>query len=405
MDMTRPYDLVVLGATGFTGRLVAHHLGERLAGTDVSWAIAGRRTEALEAVRDELDHAGEGRSGATPHVEVVDVSDLVGLLDLAARTHVVASTAGPFGRLGELVAQACVRSGTHYCDTTGEPAYFGLLRARYHRDAERRGVRLVPACAFEAVPADLGARLAAQRLPQNAPIQVRGYLAMDAAWSGGTARTAVEALQRGRARAPARNSGDGVRPVGLLPQTVHHVPELGSWAVPMPTIDPAVVLRSAQLLDGYGTVFRYGHYLRARGPVHAAGLAVAGAAAVTLAKLPPARRALQRVLPESGDGPSPERRARSWFSAVFLAESGDGPDRVRAHARLAGGDPGYDETAVMLGEAALALAHDPPPPRAGVLTPASGLGERYLTRLREMGLHVAANGGESHLDAGPSASD
>lgn len=382
MSTDRPYDVVLLGATGFTGRLVADYLATRLAGTDVTWAIAGRRGDALSALRDELAAAAPS---PVPAVEVVDAGDLVGLLDLAARTRVLASTAGPFERLGELGAQACVRSGTHYCDTTGEPAYVQHLQSRYHRDAERRGVRLVPACAFESVPHDLGARLAAQQLPQHAPIRVRGYVAIAAAPSAGTLRTALEARSPGRPpRRPAPDP-DALRPVGALPRTIHYVDELGRWALPLPSLDERIVMRSAQLLDGYGTVFRYGHYLRVGGPLSAAGRLAAGTGA-GVARFPPARALLRRLLPPAGTGPSPERRARSWFTVNFFGESGGAQPEARSHVRVAGGDPAYGGSARMLAEAALALAHDAPVPRAGVLTPASGLGEGYLERLRGAGL-------------------
>ena len=164
----RPYDLVLLGATGFTGGLTAAHLAGQLAGTDLRWAIAGRDRSRLEALAATLP--------GTPSVEVVDVHDLVGLLDLAARTRVLATTVGPFARHGELVAQACVRSGAHYADITGEPAFVDLLRRRYDADARRAGVKLVSCCGFDSVPHDLGVRFTVAQLPDDVPITVRGYV-------------------------------------------------------------------------------------------------------------------------------------------------------------------------------------------------------------------------------------
>lgn len=371
----RDYDLVLLGATGFTGSLVARHLADRMAGSGRRWAIAGRRGERLREIAAELDDG--------PDVEVVDVHDLVGLLDLAERTRVVATTVGPFAQHGELVAQACARRGAHYADITGEPGYVDLLEQRYDADARRRGVRLVPCCGFDSVPHDLGAWWTVQHLPDDAPIELRAYVRVDGRFSGGTAHTALDAIGGGLAptRLPDRSADD--RRVRGLPMRVHFAERLGAYGVPLPTVDPAIVRRSALALADYGPDFAYGHYaqVRRRGTV-AAGLLGAGAVGA-LARLGPTRALLRRALPDPGTGPDEARRARSRFQVTFVAET---PTR-RLVTRVSGGDPGYDETARMLGEAALQLADDPAPTEpAGLCTPAVGLGAPYQRRLEEVGM-------------------
>ncbi|GGI09656.1 saccharopine dehydrogenase family protein [Egicoccus halophilus] len=374
----RDYDLVLFGATGFTGRLVAGHLARRTAGTTVRWAVAGRSRDRLRALADEL-------AGRAPAVEVVDLDDTDGLRRLTARTAVVASTAGPFVRLGEPLVAACVDTTTDYADITGEPGFVALVRDRYGQPALDAGVRLVTCCGFDSVPHDLGARFTAGLLPQDTEVSVRAYVRADARFSGGTAHSALDAIA-------SRRIGDAGRPAPGAPSLrrvhglalrPHRAPaDLDGYGVPLPTVDPAIVLRSARALPGYGRSFGYGHYaLVGNLPLAAAGLAGASVFGVAAA-LPPTRTLLRKLLPAAGTGPSAERRARSSFSVTFVGKGG-GHTVV---TRVSGGDPGYDETARMLGEAALSLAQDDAGELTGALTPAMALGEPYRTRLEHQGL-------------------
>ncbi len=324
MSTERDHDLVLLGATGFTGQLVAQHLAGRVG--DLRWAIAGRDRQRLEDVAAAVAAVA---GTAPPAIEVVDVGDLVGLVDLAGRTRVLATTVGPYATLGELVVQACVRQGTHYADITGEPGFVSLLRDRYHADAVRQGCKVVNCCGFDSVPHDLGVRFTVDHLPDDAPLTVRGYVSGHGRLSGGTARSALQAIG---ARALPRPDLDRTptaevkRRVTALPARLHRVEELEAWGVPMPTIDPAIVLRSARVLDGYGTAFRYGHFARVRRlPTVIAGVGALGVAA-TLASIGPTRSLLERFLPDPGEGPDEETRARSSFSVTFL-----GREIGRAH--------------------------------------------------------------------------
>lgn len=375
MPASRPHDVVLLGATGFTGRLTAEHLAARTADTDLRLAIAGRRRDALEDLAASLP----GDVG----VEVADTTDLVGLLDLAASTRVLATTVGPYAEHGELVVQACVRQGTHYADITGEPGFVDLIRARYDGDAVRQGVKLVSCCGFDSVPHDLGVRFTVAQLPDDAPLTVRGYVNGQGRASGGTLRSAVGAIASGAVPKLAAPRGSGLeqRDARSLPVRIHRVAALDAWGVPLPTIDPAIVLRSARVY-GYGTSFRYGHYARlANLPTVVAGVAGVGTLAA-MASFRPTRAVLERLLPASGEGPDEATRARSRFDVTFLGEGGG----QRVTTRVAGGDPGYGETSRMLGEAALSLAEDDGPDLAGALTPAVGLGAPYHERLVELGI-------------------
>ncbi|MBS3941275.1 MAG: saccharopine dehydrogenase NADP-binding domain-containing protein [Actinobacteria bacterium] len=374
----RDYDVVLFGATGFTGRLTAAHLARRTSGTTLRWAVAGRSRERLEALAAELP--GEG-----PAIEVVDLADADGLRALTARTGVVATTVGPYMRLGEPIVAACVDTGTDYADITGEPGFVAMVRDRYGEAAHEAGIRLVTCCGFDSVPHDLGAQFTAGQLPQDADLQVRGYVWTRARFSGGTAHSALEAVATRRTGGAGRAAPGAphLRRVRSIPPRVHRATAgLTGYGVPLPTVDPAIVLRSARALPGYGRSFAYGHYaLLERLPTAVAGVVGAGLFAAA-AILPPTRVLMRHLLPAAGDGPSEAVRARSRFSVTFVGDGGG----ERVVTRVSGGDPGYDETARMLGEAALSLAQDARSEYAGALTPAMALGTSYRRRLEDQGM-------------------
>ncbi len=298
MPTDRTYDIVLLGATGFTGGLVAEHLARRLAGSGARWAIAGRSIDKLDAVRDRVATVGQ-----EPAVETVDVHDLVGLLHLAEQTRVLATTVGPYVEHGELVVQACIRSGTDYCDITGEPAFVDRIIDRYDGDAREQGVRVVPCCGFDSIPHDLGVRFTVAQLPSDQPITVRGYVRAKGLPSGGTWNSAVKAIGETDLRSMVGGSGSGSRGSSTgrrargLPLRIQRASELGAWGVPLPTIDPAVVLRSARALDAYGPDFRYGHYAHVEQAATVAGMVGGAGLLMGLAKVGPTRDLLLQAAP------------------------------------------------------------------------------------------------------------
>jgi short subunit dehydrogenase-like uncharacterized protein len=377
----REFDIMLLGATGFTGALTAERLVERLSGTDHRLAIAGRDPVKLEDRKQRL--VASDTWAESVGIVVADNTDLVSLLDAAARTRVLLTTVGPYEDLGELVVQACIRQGTDYADITGEPRFVNRILARYDGDARRAGVRVVNCCGFDSIPHDLGVQFTVEHLPDDVPVRVRGIFSAGGQLSGGTARTAVRHFSRmgePSPRPPRREQTD--RRVGSLPLRPHRVPEVEGWAVPAPTIDPQIVLRSARALPEYGPDFRYGHFLRLSSLPKVAGLGAGLVGAVAAAQLGPTRRLLERMLPDPGSGPDEETRARGWFRVTFLAEAKE--TELRTEVR--GGDPGYEETSRMFAETGLALAFDELPEVSGVVTPAQGLGERLRERIIDTGI-------------------
>ncbi|MEW9515664.1 saccharopine dehydrogenase family protein [Streptomyces tubercidicus] len=380
----RAYDLVLYGATGFTGALTAAYLASHVP-QGCRWALAGRSTAKLEQLRDRL--AQSAPSCAELPLLRADSGDPGSLRELAADTRVLVTTVGPYLVHGEPLVAACAAAGTDYVDLCGEAEFIDRMYVRHEATARASGARLVHASGFDSVPYDLGVRYTVGLLPEGVPIRVDGFVRTNAGFSGGTLSSALTAASRPVAMARAARERQRVepRPVGRTVRAPFGPPvrsgETRTWGVPLPTLDPQIVARSAAALDRYGPDFRYRHYAGVRRLPIAVGGALGAGAVCALAQVPSARRWLSGRL-EPGDGPSPERRARSWFKVRFVASGGG----TRLITEVSGGDPGYDETAKMLAESALSLAFDDLPETAGQVTTAVAMGDALTSRLQEAGI-------------------
>ncbi len=384
MESPRPYDLVLFGATGFTGGLTADYLAAH-APAEMRWALVGRSRAKLEAVAARL--AAASPQGAVPQIVEADAGDREAMRKVAESTRVVVTTVGPYVLYGEPLVAACAAAGTDYCDLTGEPEFVDRTWIDHNAEAERSGARIVHCCGFDSIPHDLGAYFTVKQLPEGVPLAVNGYVRSNAEFSGGTFHSAINAFGRARqtlAAAKERRRAEqrpGGRSIHSAPARVRRMPDLGGWAVPLPTIDGPVILRSAAALDRYGPDFTYGHNLLAK---HLATVGALGAGVGTgfaLAQLPPTRKLLLKMK-SPGEGPSEEKRAKSWFKIVFVGEGGG----KRVVTEVKGGDPGYSETSKMLAESGLCLAFDDLPERAGQLTTAVAMGDPLLERLQKAGI-------------------
>ena len=380
----REFDVVLFGATGFTGGLTADYLAGAVP-VGCRWALAGRNAARLEAVRDRL--ARTDPSLATLPLLHADVTDPASMADVASRSRVVITTVGPYVEHGGPLVAACAEAGTDYVDLTGEPEFVDRTYVEHHARAVETGARIVHACGFDSVPHDLGAMFTVQQLPSGVALRVRGMVRSNATLSGGTLASALGAFSRTRQmkQAHAKRRKVEPRPVGRKVRTTakrpHHDRDAGFWLVPLPTIDPFVVRRSAAALDSYGPDFTYSHYAAVKKLTSVVGgIGLVGGVAAA-AQVPPLRRLLMSRLPQ-GEGPSEERRASSYFSVRFIGEGGG----RTTYTEVRGGDPGYTETAKMLSESALCLAFDDNPPTAGQVTTAVAMGQNLLDRLVRAGL-------------------
>jgi saccharopine dehydrogenase (NAD+, L-glutamate forming) len=392
MPNVRPFDVVLFGATGFTGGLTAEYLAKN--GGNLRWALAGRNVEKLEKVRARLDAARRDANGggALPEVIQADATDAASLRALAESTRIAISTVGPYLLYGEPLVAACAAAGTDYLDLTGESPFATRMAARYHAQAEANGAKIIHSCGFDSIPHDLGVQFTVAALRRGlsdaeaaaAAVTVEGFVRASGQLSGGTwqsmlnvlAQPPVSAAESGVAETPGRS-------VGQVPARIRYRKEHKFWAVPMPSIDPEVVCHSGRLLPSYGRDFKYGHYLSMAHLTQVIAFVIGAAIFVSLARFKPTRLLLAKAR-SSGQGPNEAERAKGFFEVLFVGQAG--PRRVRCRVR--GGDPGYGETAKMLAESALCLAFDRErlPACYGVVPTAAALGAVLTERLQRAGI-------------------
>jgi short subunit dehydrogenase-like uncharacterized protein len=408
----RTHDVVVYGATGFVGRLTAAYLAEH-APENTRIALGGRSRDKLEQVRSRLG----GRAVDWPLV-VVDSGDRAGLDRMAETATVIATTVGPYARYGLPLVGACADAGTHYADLTGEALFMREVIERFEPAAIASGARIVHACGFDSIPSDLGVLVLHEAVRRDGAgeLEQTDYVvtALRGGISGGTIdsmRAQLENMQSAEKRAivndpyslsPARDKepdkvNDGwPRETDL--RTVTRDPVLHRWIAPfvMAATNTRVVRRSNALLDwDYGRRFRYREVMGFEdspiGFAKAAGMTGGLAAFAGAMSWSQSRALLDRVLPSPGEGPSEKTRNNGLFRIEIHGQTSTGAHYVADVA--AHGDPGYAATAVMLGESALALALDGDqlPSRAGILTPATGIGSPLVQRLRAAGFTLEAS--------------
>lgn len=400
---------MLFGVTGFTGRLVAEYLLPIVKSQDVRLAFAGRNEGKLGRVRDELAKAHP--NAADVPLIVADSRDGDALDAMAAEAEVVCTTVGPYARRGAELVAACVRSGTDYCDLTGEVHFMRAMIDAHHEDAQKTGARIVHTCGFDSIPSDLGTLMmqAEAKRRFGRPLdEIKMVVSMKGGFSGGTIASMAELmedatddrdLRRKLANPYALNPDptfDG--PDGRDLMAPHYDADLDLWTAPfvMASVNTRVVRRSNALADfNYGEDFRYSEVMRAgrgiKGRLTAysvSGVLGGFAAAMSWS---PARTALRStVLPSPGEGPDKEARDNGFFVAKFY---GTGSDETGKSVSLKGAvegkaDPGYGETAKMLGESALCLALDGEKldSPGGVRTPATTMGKHLIDRLVDAGM-------------------
>lgn len=384
----RTFDVIVYGATGFTGTLVAEYLA-RSGPRDLKWALAGRNQEKLKAVLAALPR---DTGVPAPTLLSADATQPDSLSKMAAQTRVVLTTVGPYLEHGEPLVRACVEQATDYVDLTGEPPFVDRMIANYHQAAREKGVRIIPCCGFDSIPHDLGVLYTIQKLKPTGAAIVEGFVSARGTFSGGTWQSALGIMSGAfgivaKFRQLEREGlRDGVRTIRHAPMGVRFEKHINGWTAPLMTIDPEVVLRSAQMLTEYGPDFRYAHFARTKSLSTVVAMGVGLGTLVGLAQIP-AARALLRKVKASGEGPSAEERAKGYFKVRFLGQS---EGRI-VQTQVTGGDPGYTDTAKMISESALCLAFDRDKlaPHTGVVTPASGMGQPLIDRLERAGIHFS----------------
>jgi short subunit dehydrogenase-like uncharacterized protein len=402
----RDYDIVLYGATGFVGSRAAEYLAKHPQRDRLRWAIAGRDRNKLEHIKQSL-----GIEASAVAILVADSQDREAVDAIVAKTRVLLNTVGPFALYGGQIVNACVCFKTHYVDITGETTWVRGLIDRYHDRASNEGTRIIPCCGFDSVPADLGSYLMVRHIQQVLGAtcsEVKAYYQMYGGFNGGTIASNSYRYESGQIEL-------GRDPFLLDPSNIH-LPEeieqnrdpihatfdktIDNWVGPfvMGIVNTRVVRRSAALFgqwgEPYSPQFHYQEYTKYNPPLARAKavfvttlmslLEAAFAGAAT-------RQWLQKFLPKPGTGPSEETMNSGWFTTELLGTTVDGR-KVSGMLRFQG-DPSNRATVCFLCESALSLALDKESlpgghQRGGILTPATGLGDVLVERLRKAGLSI-----------------
>ena len=404
-DENREFEIVVWGASGFTGRLTAEVLiGQYGASNELRWAMAGRNREKLEKVRDELTRKAGVDANSIP-ILVGDGDDEEFLDELTRRSSVICTTVGPYAKYGSKLVEACAKNGTSYCDLTGEVHWMQRMIEAHQEAAVESGARIVFNCGFDCIPSDLGVFFLQQEMKRrhgvgcsHIQLRVKGF---SGAASGGTIAsmlTMLEEAEKDPEVVRAMNEPYSLNPKGQQSgpdsaegRTPQYDNDFGQWTAPfmMAGINTKVVRRSNALLEfAYGKGFRYDEaMLMGSGPAgfaKASATSAGSAAMMGAMSIGPLRRLVSGRLPQPGDGPSKAQREAGYFDLLLRGTADDGSvirGRVRGDR-----DPGYGSTSRMLAESAVCLAKDPLDVGGGLWTPASAMGEALLARLGRAGV-------------------
>ena len=393
--MSKDIDIVIYGATGFTGQLCVKYF--QSLDLDIKWAIAGRNLVKLENVASKFSTNVE--------ILVADSDDEKALKDICSRSKVVLSTAGPFHRYGSKLVAACIENDTHYVDITGENFWVKGLIEKHHIEAARRGIRIIPSCGFDSIPSDIGTFFAVKST--NKPIKrVDSFHSWKGEASGGTIETmfAMGDLNLGKEiRDPFLLNPEGSytseqKELSADIFSISKNKDLNAWSGPfiMAGANTRVVRRSEALLtqrqESYGNNFVYQEHSfhKSLGKAFSSAL---GLGLLGLTLISPIRKIVRSLLRKPGEGPSLEVQENGWFDCKYLVESEDGQKSL--YRMFGKGDPGYKVTSKFVAECALSLLEDPETlpggsEYGGVLTSASGLGNILIDRLKNADIHFEA---------------
>lgn len=382
--MTQPkFDIVVYGASGFTGKLVAEYLAAQYGpGSGLTWAMAGRSRDKLATVRDEI-----GAPKDTPLIEA-DAGDPASLKAMVDRAKAILTTVGPYQLYGSELVAACAASGTDYLDLCGEPAWMRQMIDAHHAPAQASGARILFSCGFDSIPFELGVfflqNAAKKQFGAACPLVKGRVRRMKGTFSGGTAaslKATYAAAAKDLSIVPLLKNPFALTPGFEGPKQPPgnkplHDDDLGMWVAPfvMATINTRNVHRSNMLMGfPYGKEFIYDEMMLAGPGEKGEAMAKAIVGANSAMGGPGG--------PKPGEGPSKEERETGMYDILFVGLTPDGK-QIRASVK-GDRDPGYGSTSKMIGESAVCLVREAKDVAGGIWTPGAALGDRLIKRLTD----------------------
>ena len=390
--MSKEFDIIIWGATGFTGRLVAEYIFKNYSSGKLNWAIAGRDKKKLINVRDKI-------ADENIPIIIADSFDEVSLTKMTQRTKVICSTVGPYSKYGSLLVKSCIKTNTHYCDLAGEAQWIRKIVDTYHQEAKNKKIRIVNSCGFDSIPSDIGVYFIYKNLPDvnikldKISMRVSGF---KGSLSGGTyasMNNIITEASKDRLIGKILTNPYGLNPEGQRSgpdkrdlNKVKYDEDSKSWIAPfmMAGINTKIVRRSNALSNySYGKNFTYDESImtgdgfrgRIRAIISVLPLIFLSAKPGSLLK-----RIFNFFTPKPGQGPNKNERENGYYSMRFYIRYND---KSRALVRVTGDrDPGYGSTSKMLAESAICLSKDSLKDTYGVITPSIAMGDQILDRLQ-----------------------
>ena len=393
MSNTKQLDLIIWGATGFTGQLVGDYINKKYSNSTLKWGIAGRNEEKVANVAKRLNIAKD-------RIFIADCNDIESLIKLNSKTKVICTTVGPYAKLGTNLIEACIKTNTNYCDITGETQWIRKMIDKYHSKAKEGKIKIINSCGFDSIPSDMGVFYSQKKLFEKIgkyanKINMR-VAGAKGGISGGTYNSLSNVLEEARVDKEVRKTL--TNPYGLNPIDKQNGPDKAdlqrvifdkisdSWIAPfvMAGINTKIVRRSHALIDfKYGSDFSYDE-------ATLSGKGVLGQVKGYLSLIPIflatrkkgsfIKNIVDYILPKSGEGPSEKTRISGYYNLRFYLTQ---QDKIYLSKVIGDMDPGYGSTSKMLAESAVCLALDKTPETYGILTPSVALGDPLLKRLQE----------------------
>ena len=384
--MNREYDLIIYGASGFTGRLAVEYLDENY--SDLNWAIAGRNEDKLVNISKN--------SKCKPDYFIADSEDNENLLKIASKTRVIASLAGPFNKYSDNLVTQCVEAGTHYLDITGENIWVRDLIDKHHEAAEKKQIKIIPSCGYDSIPSDMGCFYLQRSLNQELQ-RIDGYHRGNGGVSGGTIESAFSMRNYKSKYSMGHpfllNSKEYIKTQNISENKdnfkIKYIDDIKLWSAPfvMAIANTRVVRRSSEIHDknqaSYGSEFKYQEYMMLK-KYSSAFLVTAGLAVFGLMLISPISGLFRKLFTKAGKGPDKKTRENGWFESIFIGKNKNNEKyKLRMFCK---GDPGYKSTAKLICESALCLSLNsenlPNTNAGGVLTTSTGLGSTLIDRLK-----------------------
>ena len=393
MSNTKQLDLIIWGATGFTGQLVSEYINKKYSDTALKWGIAGRNKEKASVIAERLNIAKD-------RIFIADCNDLESLIKLTFKTKVICTTVGPYAKLGTNLIEACIKTNTNYCDITGETQWIRKMIDKYHSKAKENKIKIINSCGFDSIPSDMGVFYSQKNLFEKTgkyanSINMR-VAGAKGGISGGTYNSLSNVLEEARLDKEVRKTLTnpyGLNPIGRQNgpdktdlQSVIFDKVSNSWIAPfvMAGINTKIVRRSHALIDfKYGSDFSYDEAtLSGKGVLGQVNgyLSLIPIFLATRKKGSFIKNIVDYVLPKSGEGPSEKTRISGYYNLRFYLTQ---QDKIYLSKVIGDMDPGYGSTSKMLAESAVCLALDKTPETYGILTPSVALGNPLLKRLQE----------------------